>query len=730
MLRKFLLTTFVLAATAVGAQPQPWLNAKLSPDRRAQLVLAQLTRDEKLELVRGYFAVPFGGKPRRAGSVGGAGYVPGIARLGFPALQESDAGMGVANPSGVRPGDEAITLPSGLATAATWNPGLAERGGAMIGHEAWEKGFNVLLAGGVNLVREPRNGRNFEYAGEDPLLAGSMVGATIRGIQRQHVMSTVKHYVLNDQETGRIVVSSNIAWPAARESDLLAFEFAIEQGHPGSVMCSYNLVNGVWTSQSPYLLTHVLRKDWHYPGFVMSDWGAVHDAAACANAGLDQESGAELDTKFFFEGDLRKALDTGKVPSARLDEMVKRILRSTFAAGLVENPPVLTPINAEADADVSQADAEQGLVLLKNQHVLPLKAKRILLVGSHADVGVLSGGGSSQVIPVGGVAVPGLGQKDWPGPIVYDPSSPLAAMRKRGAKVDFISGDSPSEAAALARNADVVVVFAHQWMAESIDAPNLSLPDHQDALVEAVAAANRKTVVVLETGGPVRMPWLDKVAGVVEAWYPGARGGEAIARVLFGEINPSGRLPVTFPRDESQLPRPTLLNPKTPGVSDGPSPSGTFERKFAVDYDVEGADVGYRWYERRKLQPLFPFGFGLSYTTFGYRGLTATVNDDQVTASFEVVNSGAKPGQATPQLYVSLPDGSPARLAGWDKVELQPGQSRRVTLHVDRRLLARFKADGTGWHVFAGRYRLSVGANSADRHLSTEVQLSSANLAP
>ena len=725
-----------LAGPGEAQEGQPWLDPKLSPERRAELAVAALTQDEKLLLVRGYFAIPFDGKRPPEKAIGGAGYVPGIARLRIPALQESDAGVGVANPADVRPGDQAVPLPSGLATAATWNPKIAEAGGRMIGKEARQKGFNVLLAGGADLVREPRNGRNFEYAGEDPLLAGTMVGATVRGIQSNHILSTIKHFALNDQETGRMVVSSDVPWPAARESDLLAFEIAIEQGQPGSIMCAYNVVNGEYASQSPYLLERILKRDWHYPGFVMSDWGAVHDAAAAANAGLDQESGAELDTKIFFEDDLALALKAGRISATRLDGMVSRILRSMFAGGIVDQPPQRAPLQVEADSAVAETDAEQALVLLKNQPgFLPLgpDLKRIVVIGSHSDVGVLSGGGSSQVVPVGGIAVAGLGPKDFPGPMVYDPSSPLAAIRRSapGAEVEFVSGDSLDQAAARARGADVVILFAHQWMAESFDAASLALPDGQDALIRAVAAANRRTVVVLETGGPVTMPWLDSVAGVLEAWYPGARGGAAVARVLFGQVNPSGRLPVSFPVSESQLPRPTMLDPELPGVVSGPSPTADYSRHFHVDYSVEGPDVGYRWYARQKLEPLFPFGFGLSYTSFAYSGLGASVKDNHVTVTFTVTNTGKRAGADVPQLYVGLPDGSPHRLAGWGRVELDPGSSTQVQLKLDPRMLARFKADDSGWRVTGGRYRLALASHSGDsRGPSTEAQLAAADLAP
>jgi beta-glucosidase len=738
-----ILVTSILAAILTtrhaGAQSpppeasNPWLDTALPPDVRAGLVLQAMTLDDKIGLVHGHVAFPFRGKPRPDGAIGSAGYVAGVPRLGIPALQETDAGLGVANPANVRPSDEATPLPSGLAVAATFDPALAERAGAMIGAEARARGFNVLLGPGVNLTREPRNGRNFEYAGEDPLLAGVMAGAEIRGIQGNRVIATLKHFALNAQETSRTVLSANISPAAARESDLLAFEIAIVTGRPHAVMCAYNRVNGDYSCESDFLLNGVLKRDWAWPGFVMSDWGAVHSTAKAALAGLDQESGEEMDSAVFFGQPLKDAVAAGQVPLARLDDMVRRILHSMFASGIVDAPPQppFAGVGREQDAAhaaTAQAIAEHGIVLLRNRdEVLPLakNMQRIAVIGSHADKGVLSGGGSSQVIPAGGIAVPGLGPKEFPGPLVYDPSSPLKAIQRMaaGTDVDYDSGDDIARAVDTAKGADVVIVFAHQWTAEMIDAPDLALPDGQDRLIEAVAAANPRTVVVLETGGPVRMPWLPLTAAVIEAWYPGARGGEAIARVLFGEADPSGRLPLTFPADEDQLPRAKISN------ESGRKDAG--DRTFEVDY-FEGAEVGYKWFDRKGFKPLFPFGFGLSYTAFAWSGLAANPAGSAVTVSVEVKNIGARPGTAAPQIYVRRPDdaGFSLRLSGWSKVPLDPGETRRVTLTLDPRTLARFDSSTGDWAIAPGRYTIEAGANAADLPLRTEVTLAGGRFKP
>ncbi len=711
--------------------PQPWMNQALSPDARAKLVDQALTPEERQSLLHGIFAVPLMGRlPPEA--IGSAGYVPGIARLGIPALQETDAGLGVANPFNVRPGDTATALPSSLALAATWDPDIAYQGGAMIGLEARRKGFNVLLGGGANLARDPRNGRNFEYLGEDPLLAGTLDGAEIRGTQDQHVIATMKHFAINDQETGRQVLSARIGENALRESDLLAFEIALEFGRPASVMCAYNRVNGDYACGNDRLLNRTLKGDWGYPGWVMSDWGAVHDWSF-AKAGLDQESGQQFDKSVYFGEPLVRAAKAGEITADRIHDMSIRVLRSMFGIGLFDDPPVKEPIDVDADAEIARREAEASIVLLSNSRfLLPLAhgIRRMAIIGGHADAGVLSGGGSSQVIPVGGAAarIPmgGTGAEAVMRTMIFDPSSPLQAIKTKipGADIQFNDGAYPSAAAAMARDAEVAVVFATQWMLESQDAPDLSLPNGQDALIEAVTAANPNTIVVLETGGPVTMPWLPKAGAVLEAWYPGAKGGEAIADVLFGDTNPSGRLPITFPVAEAQLPRPTLPGPPSPGTG-LPSTAG-----FDVDYTIEGSDVGYRWYAAKKLKPLFPFGFGLGYTKFEYANLKVD-GGATIAVSFDVRNSGARAGFDVPQLYLLDAAGKPhERLLGWTRLSLQPGATGRVAIEADPRLLGHFDDTARGWRIDKGRYKIAIGPSAEDFVLLGEADISQAVLKP
>jgi len=714
------------AGEVAAPASMPWMNAQLGADERARLAVEAMTMDEKLKLVYGYLGADMESKKttRPAASYKqSAGFIYGVPRLGIPNLWETDAGVGVASQGGpdARPG---TALPSGLNTAATWDLNTAYAGGAMIGAEARGYGFNVLLAGGVNLMREPRNGRNFEYAGEDPLLAGKIVGAQIKGIQSNRIVSTLKHYALNDQETSRTKLNVKIDDRSARMSDLLALQIANEEGNPGSVMCSYNRVNGVYACESNYLLTEVLKKDWGFKGWVMSDWGATHSTIPAANAGLDQQSGMPFDLADYFGPPLQEAVLNGWVPQARLDDMVRRILHSMFEHGVVDHPVAPKPetIDFNAHAAVSRKDAQEGMVLLKNSTgVLPLSrtAKKIAVIGGYADRGGLAGGGSSLVYPAGGNAAPELMPKTWPGPVMVYPSSPLKAIKARlpSATVAYADGSDRAAAAKLARESDVVLVFATQWTGEGFDMPNLSLPDKQDDLIATVAEANANTVVVLETGGPVTMPWLPKVSAVLEAWYPGSDGGEAIAGVLVGEVNPSGRLPATFPASESQLPRPLV---------DG-FPEA--ERRFDVNYN-EGAAVGYKWFDLKGLTPLFPFGHGLSYTEFAFSDLAASVKGGVVSASFTVKNTGKVVGKQVAQVYVSPLTArweAPKRLAGFQKVEVQPGAGVQASVTVDPRLLAMYDSASKTWKVAKGDYKLTLAASAADsKAVSTVVHLDAA----
>jgi beta-glucosidase len=718
----------LLCSSVQAAQPgtepdRPWLNTSLSPEARAKSALAAMTLDEKLRLIFGYSDQAFTELAKVPDDIvppdlktyvvtrqvkGSAGFVPGVPRLGIPDQTQTDASMGVRNsliPS--------TALPSSLATASSFDPAVSRAGGVMIGAETRATGHNTMLSGGVNLAREPRNRRNIEYTGEDPLLAGTMAGALIDGIQSNNIISTIKHYAVNDHETQRTTLDVTISAQAMRQSDLLAFEFAIERGSPGSVMCSYNLINGRWGCENDYLLNKVLKGDWGYKGFVMSDWGAVHSTAS-ANDGLDQFTGfcCAGDKPWFAPPAMKAALQSGLIPQSRLDNMVERILWALFAKGAVDHPVKVAPIDYEAHAAVSQKAAEESLVLLKNDgDLLPLRGvKSVAVIGGNADRGVPAGGGSSDVTPVGGAII----IDKW----TYLPSPPLAALKKElpRAKIGFEAGTDPAAAAALAAASDVAIVFVNQHNSEGFDG-KLELEGNQDALVAAVAKANPKTIVVVESGSAVFMPWASQVPAILEAFYPGIRGGPAIARILTGKVNPSGHLPITFPASLDQL-----AHPKLPGLGlPGETPVG-------IVYD-EGAAVGYKWHDVKGYKPLWAFGHGLSYTTFSLSGLTAQPDGRAIKVSFSIRNSGERAGKGVAQIYVAPADWkearweAPKRLGAFAKADLKPGKSQRVELAVDPRLLATYEAANNNWHIRAGEYRLLLGQSSDDLPQSVSVTL-------
>ena len=717
----FILVSLLLliAAVACGggssssSSPPP---PTASPDVRADYLVGQMTLDEKIQLVHGGAALDWWNHtlPRGAG-----GWIPGIPHLGIPDLYFADGSVGVAN--GVGP---STALPSSIASAASWDLNEAAKYGQVIGSELSDYGINVNLGGNVNLTgREPRDGRTFETKGEDPILAGKITAAHLKAIQAQYVLAGIKHFSFNDQETGRTTANVMIDDRSARESDLLAFEIGVKDSNVQSIMCSYNLVNSTYSCENAYLLNTVLKGGWSFPGFVMSDWDATHSTVNAAVNGLDQEQPENI----YFGSSLQQAVQSGQVPQTRLDNMVHRILRAMFADGLFDHPASIQPINATADAAVAQEAEEQGAVLLKNTGLLPLdgtKVPSIAVIGSHADVAVLSGGGSAQVYPVGGPAL----TEGKPCPpcwsqVVWDPSSPLNAIQAKapGASVQYDDGTIASRAAALAAASNVAIVFVSQWESEGMDVPSLNFTDvihtppiDQDGLISAVAAANPNTIVVMENNGPKVMPWLASVGAVLEAWYPGQSGGQAIANILFGDVNPSGKLPLTFPASVNDLPRPVIATPP-----DSTTP-------FPVDYTIDGFNVGYKWYDSKGYTPLFPFGYGLSYTTFAITNpqLTAdTSSNASFQVSFDVQNTGTRAGAEVAQVYLGLPasTGEAKRLVGWQKVPLTAGQLQNVTITVNSsdssHPLSYWDTTSNSWLVASGTYTVYLGNSS--RNLTT-----------
>jgi beta-glucosidase len=702
-----------------GKPAGAWMDRTLSPDRRADLVVAAMTEDEKLQLVHGIgWGVLRAGDPVPPEDNGGAGFVPGIKRLGIPDINLADSAVGVR--MAALKGRYATLLPSTLGAAASWDTDAAFLYGSVIGRELRAQGYNMSIGGGVNLTREPRNGRNFEYAGEDPLLAGTMTGNLMRGVQSQQVMGDIKHYALNDQETGRNTFNVVLDRKAMRESDLLAFQIAIGIAQPSAVMCSYNMVAGDYACENDYTLNQVLKKDFGFKGWVLSDWEGTHSTVKAALAGLDQEQpGSD-----YFGAALKKAIASGQVPAARLDDMAHRILRSMFAAGVVDNPPVRAVVDPFRGREDAQRIAEESLVLLKNAgNVLPLATtlRSIVLIGSHADAGVLSGGGSAQVdAPGGNIADPKRGGSQW-GKAVYFPSSPMKEIQRHAPRtqVSYDDGSNAAAAAAKAKGADLAIVFVNQYMSEGQDPPTLSLPDNQDALVSAVAAANPNTIVILETGGPVSMPWHGEVKAILETWYPGIGGAQAMAALLYGDVNPSGKLPVTYAKSAADLPHPEVpglfLATRKVGNPDG---SSSVVKHYDVKY-TEGVRFGYKWFDSEHKEPLFPFGFGLSYTTFGYANLKLDAAHHAV--SFTVTNTGKRAGDEVAQAYVELPAAAAEsfkRLSGWKRVGLAPGESKTVTVTLDPLTMSVFDVDANRFTMPKGSYKVLVGGSSRDTPLS------------
>jgi beta-glucosidase len=709
-----LVLLLLLCGCSSGARSPPTIpppSTALSADERAAILVAAMTQEEKLQLVHG------AGGDTTGVDRGAAGYVPGIPRMSFPSLYLTDGSVGVGNATG-----QSTALPSAMASAAAWDLDLAYQYGVVLGKDMRAHGVNVHLGGNVNLVgREPRNGRAFETKGEDPILAGRINAAHLQGTQDQNVVACIKHFALNEQETSRHVVNAVIDERSARETDLLAFEIGVRDGGVQSVMAGYNLMGGAWCSENDALLAGVLKQDWAFRGFVVSDWGGTHSCGPAAMAGLDMEMPGPAQF-----GGMSAALAAGQMTQARLDDMVHRIVRAVFAVGLYDHPTSPGTVDASANLAVAQAVAEQGTVLLKNDGQLPLSpgVASIAVIGPHADIGVLSGGGSADVDPIGGSALVELSPV-FPFRVRWLASSPLAAIRGKapGATVRFHDGSNAADAASLAAASDVAIVFAAQWSTETQDRPTLNLTDlmhrtsllDQDELIRAVAAANGRTVVVLEGPGAQAMPWLSGVSAVLAAWYPGQRGAEALANILFGDVNPSGKLPITFPKTDLDLPRVSIASGSAP---------------FDVRYD-EGLRTGYKWFDAQAVEPLFPFGFGLSYTTFTITNPAVSLaGGNQLSVSFDLANTGTRAGSEVVQVYLAMPTSlnePPRRLVGWKKVAQAAGARERITIVVDGNSSAHplgyWDVAARSWAIAPGDYGVYVGSSSRSLTLAGTIRL-------
>jgi beta-glucosidase len=703
------------ADTGAVGRGRPWLSRALSPDRRAALIERRLSVAEKLALVSGV-------APCRLGA---DGYVPGVPRLGLPPLQLVGAGMGVTDLCHRKVRGPTTELPAPIALAATWDPAAAVSDGALIGRETRAVGYDYSIGGDVNIARDPRSGRTFEGEGEDPLLAGTIVGAQLRGTQAEHVPATIKHYAENNEERYRVGQSSNVSERVMREIELRAFQIGIAESGASAVMCAYNLVNGRPSCSNKHLLGGVLKHDWHFPGYVMTDWGAcgsprapfgnpipVCSTAGAAASGLDQQQ--PLPT-FFAAPAVARALVARQLRRSRLDDMVKRILRGVFAVGLFDHPVRAHPIDAAAGAVVAGRVAQKAAVLLRNSNdLLPLDART---VRSIAVIGTVAAAPPPHASFISSADVL---------PICPDTALQAIRQRARGVRVRYADGTTVRAAVALARRSRVAVVFARDVEAERYNRPHLGLGRSIDALIGAVARANPQTIVVLETGGPVTMPWVGRVGAVLEAWYPGERGGHAVARLLFGDVSPSGRLPITFPRREADLPTfgSRLRWPGTPA---------------RIEYS-EGLRVGYRWYDAKRIRPLFPFGFGLTYgAVFRYAGLAVAIPPRGVASSrrvvedrrltrvrFTVANRGTRAAIEVAQVYVGFPASvgePPRRLAGWASVRVTPGRARTVSVDLPESAFDYWSTRLGRWRIAPGRYVVSVGSSSRDLRLRAAIRL-------
>jgi beta-glucosidase len=692
----------------------PWMDTSLAPEARSELLLDAMTLDQKIQQLAGARGVipelPQCGSPSR--------HIPGIPELEIPTFRITNGPVGLGG-GDCSPQDKATALPVALGLAASFDPSLAYDFGNLMGGEARTLGLHELEAPGINLARLGENGRNFEYMGEDPYLAGVLASKEIQGIQDNDIIAMSKHYVLNDQEQNRGTVNVNIAENVLHELYLLPFEMSVKDGDVGSIMCSYNRVAGTYSCENDYLLNTVLRDQWGFKGYVQSDFGATHSTAPALNAGLDLEM---QNARFFTNVDIKAALDNKSLTMETIDQALNRRYVQMFKYGIFDRPIVQGTIDAETNGSKSREIAEQTAVLLKNEgNLLPLKSSvhSIALIGktTYVDAAVAGGGGSSRVSPLYTV-------------------SPLQGLQNTLTKLGSdatitkvtVANDNSNLGAAVAaaKDADVVILMAGVVTSEGRDRPSLSLPDNQDELITAVTAANKKTALVLKDGDPVLMPWVNKVPAILEAWNPGQEDGNVVANLLFGLVNPSGKLPVTYPVAKADTP--TSTADRYPGVNQGVLDSTG--KEIPQVYYSEGLEMGYRWYDAKGIKPLFAFGHGLSYTNFEISKLVVTPKTTDGTkpikVSFFVENTGDVAGAEVPQVYLGLPENAnqpPKRLVGFEKVWLEPGEKKHVTITIDpsasNHPLSIWDANADAWKTLEGTYQVKVG-NSSDKATLTD----------
>lgn len=678
-----------------------------SPDwDRVDALINEMTIDEKIRMVHGGVAYQEA-----------VGYIPPIERLGIPEFKLTDGPLGVREPLHITQ-NEATAFPATIAAASTWDPALIKQEGAAMGRETLAKDLDVLLAPANNITRVPVNGRAFEYFSEDPYLSSRMTVAYADGVQSEGVIATAKHYAANNQEKNRggpdddIAVSANVSERALREIYLPSFKAAVQEADIGSIMAAYNRVNGQYAAQNEHLLTEILKEDWGFDGYVVSDWGATHDAVAAAQAGLDLEMPGEgvFWATSYYDEPLRNAVEEGTVSEETLNGLARRVLGQMERFGILDgNESDNGELNSEDHRDLTRTIAQDGAVLLRNEdNALPINTSdvdSIAVIGPESQLAKVGGGGSSDVEP-------------------FYTVDPLSAIQEyTGGDITVTYEPSGSQAIEVAEQSDVALMFAKGSSAEGTDRDDLILNYNQNELISKVAAVNDRTIVVLRTGGPIIMPWLEDVASVLQMWYPGQEDGNATAAILFGEKNPSGRLPVTFGKNADDYPANDPA--EYPGVNDEGLPSYP-----VADYD-EGVFVGYRWFDEQDIDPLFPFGYGLTYTTFEYGTTRVTPSTaacgESVTVRTRVKNVGDRAGATVVQLYVrdrmASVDRPPKELKAFEKVRLDPGEATTVTLELDQEAFSFYSESKDKWVIEPGKFDLLIGRSSREIERTRTVTL-------
>jgi beta-glucosidase len=737
----FISTALTAGFNIACAQEQPlYLDAQQPVEARINDLLPRLTLEEKISLVHADSNFTTAGVPR----------------LGIPKLWMDDGPLGVREEVGEhfkivgRTDDFATAMPGALGLAATWNPDLATEFGAVIGQEAKQRGKNIMLGPSLCIQRTPLCGRDFEYMGEDPFLTSRMAVHYIRGEQAQGVSSCAKHFAANNQEFDRGSINEIIDERTLREIYLPSFRASVQEAGVLAVMGAYNQINGQHCCENEHLLNEILKDEWGFKGVVISDWGGVHHTDLAALNGMDIEMGTQPPYQSnYLANPFLKGLKSGQFPMSVLDDKVRRHLYVMFKLNLINDPSVTntlanvtpqTPLSTKEHQETARKIAEESFVLLKNKNLLPLnpaQLKTIAVIGGNADARFCHEGGSAMIkAPYEITALEGI--SNYVGgnvKIIYaEGYYPPGNWGRPGRKADGSlstpedSSNLVAAAVAAAKSADVVIYVGGLnrkvgFDSEGTDRKDIKLPAGQDELLKKIVRANPKTVVVLIGGGAVEMDhnWLSRVPALLYAWYPGLEGGNALASVLFGDVNPSGKLPCTFPKKLADTP---------PAALDAyPGTNGTVVYK-------EGLLVGYRWYDTKNIKPLFPFGYGLSYTRFKYSKLNLVQNGDvenRVTVEFELANTGNRAGAEVAEIYVQPLNPSVFRplkeLKGFKKVFLQPGETQKVSVTLGQSAFAYYDVDKKGWVAEKGNYKILVASSSRDIRLKGKMNLAETTVA-